>query len=121
MCAWRSGEMEALVLEGPGAIAGWRALMGPTHPPRARITAPHSLRALYGISDTRNSCHGSGLATFFCFSLTCQTVSEVFIIITMFISSLVRTDSEASAAREVKFFFPEYVLTESSRSQGLAS
>ena len=55
-----AGPMEALVLVGPDAIAAWRAAIGPTHPPRARIAAPTSFRALYGLTDTRNSFHGSG-------------------------------------------------------------
>ncbi|KAG0344162.1 Nucleoside diphosphate kinase 6 [Podila humilis] len=54
-----SGHFHALILEKPNAIADWRALIGPTHPPRARINAPGTLRALYGMTDTRNSFHGS--------------------------------------------------------------
>ena len=54
-----SGPVEALVLEGPNAVARWRALMGPTHPPRARIVAPTSIRARFGMTDTRNATHGS--------------------------------------------------------------
>ncbi|KAG0324973.1 hypothetical protein BGZ99_001187 [Dissophora globulifera] len=55
-----SGHFQALILEKPNAILDWRALMGPTHPPRARINAPNTLRALCGMTDTRNSTHGSG-------------------------------------------------------------
>ncbi|KAF9155436.1 Nucleoside diphosphate kinase 6 [Linnemannia schmuckeri] len=54
-----SGHFHALILEKPDAILGWRALIGPTHPPRARINAPDTLRSLYGMTDTRNSFHGS--------------------------------------------------------------
>jgi nucleoside-diphosphate kinase len=55
-----SGPLEALVLVGPDAIATWRATIGPTHPPRARVHAPTTLRARYGLTDTRNGFHGSG-------------------------------------------------------------
>ncbi|KAG0036306.1 Nucleoside diphosphate kinase 6 [Podila clonocystis] len=54
-----SGHFHALILEKPNAITDWRALIGPTHPPRARINAPDTLRSLYGMTDTRNSFHGS--------------------------------------------------------------
>ncbi|KAI8581153.1 hypothetical protein K450DRAFT_172657 [Umbelopsis ramanniana AG] len=54
-----SGPFMALVLSSPNAIKDWRALIGPTHPVRARINAPDTLRALYGLTDTRNSFHGS--------------------------------------------------------------
>ncbi|KAG0236988.1 nucleoside diphosphate kinase [Mortierella sp. GBAus27b] len=54
-----SGHFHVLILEKPNAILEWRALIGPTHPPRARINAPDTLRALYGMTDTRNSFHGS--------------------------------------------------------------
>ncbi|KAF9914832.1 Nucleoside diphosphate kinase 6 [Lobosporangium transversale] len=70
-----SGHFYALILEKPNAITDWRALIGPTHPPRfteshdyflpptpsARINAPDTLRSLYGMTDTRNSFHGSGI------------------------------------------------------------
>ncbi|KAI9595920.1 nucleoside diphosphate kinase [Syncephalis fuscata] len=48
-----------MVLGGEQAIARWRALIGPTHPIRARVNAPTTLRAIYGLTDTRNSFHGS--------------------------------------------------------------
>ncbi|KAF7730561.1 Nucleoside diphosphate kinase 6 [Apophysomyces ossiformis] len=54
-----SGPFEALILSSPNAIKEWRALIGPTHPCRARIHQPDTLRALYGLTDTRNSFHGS--------------------------------------------------------------
>ncbi|KXJ27753.1 Nucleoside diphosphate kinase 6 [Exaiptasia diaphana] len=71
-----SGPMMAMVLSGESAITRWRQLIGPTHSYRARDVAPHSIRALYGISDTRNVTHGS--------------------------------DSEETARKEIKFFFPEF-------------
>ncbi|KAI8385786.1 nucleoside diphosphate kinase [Blakeslea trispora] len=70
-----SGPFTAMILASPDAIKDWRALIGPTHPVRARINQPDTLRALYGLTDTRNSFHGS--------------------------------DSDASAKKEIRFFFPE--------------
>ncbi|RKP10502.1 nucleoside diphosphate kinase [Thamnocephalis sphaerospora] len=55
----RLGPFQALVLGGDDAIKRWRALIGPTHPIRARVNAPESLRSCYGLTDTRNSFHGS--------------------------------------------------------------
>ena len=60
-----SGEMEALVLAHSHAIEKWRELMGPTRPSHARSLAPHSIRAQHGLTDTRNSVHGSGLLTYY--------------------------------------------------------
>ncbi|ORE18378.1 kinase-like protein, partial [Rhizopus microsporus] len=55
-----SGPFHAMILSSPNAIKEWRSLIGPTHPVRARIHQPDTLRALYGLTDTRNSFHGSG-------------------------------------------------------------
>lgn len=54
-----SGPMTAMVLAKENGITHWRELMGPTKTYRARDIAPTSIRALYGISDTRNATHGS--------------------------------------------------------------
>ncbi|EDO30526.1 predicted protein [Nematostella vectensis] len=54
-----SGPMTAMILGRENAITHWRKLMGPTHAYKARSIAPKSIRALYGISDTRNATHGS--------------------------------------------------------------
>ncbi|CAO3637806.1 unnamed protein product [Cunninghamella blakesleeana] len=54
-----SGPFKAYILSSPNAIKEWRSLIGPTHPVRARIFQPETLRALYGLTDTRNSFHGS--------------------------------------------------------------
>ena len=51
--------MIALAIAGPNAITSWRAMMGPTKAYKARFSQPNSLRALFGISDTRNAFHGS--------------------------------------------------------------
>lgn len=54
-----SGELVAMRLARPSAIAAWRALMGPTNALQARETHPQSLRARFGVDGTRNATHGS--------------------------------------------------------------
>ncbi|KAJ2252957.1 hypothetical protein GGI13_002977 [Coemansia sp. RSA 455] len=54
-----SGPMQALALRGPQAITVWREMMGSTHPVRMRVFNGTCLRARYGLTDTRNSFHGS--------------------------------------------------------------
>lgn len=54
-----SGPMTAMILAKENGVTHWRELMGPTKTYRARDIAPTSIRALYGISDTRNATHGS--------------------------------------------------------------
>ncbi|KAJ2782958.1 hypothetical protein H4R18_001974 [Coemansia javaensis] len=54
-----SGPLIALALAGPRAIARWRAAMGATRPAVERANATASLRARFGLTDTRNSFHGS--------------------------------------------------------------
>ncbi|KNE63095.1 hypothetical protein AMAG_08263 [Allomyces macrogynus ATCC 38327] len=58
-----SGPFSAMLLRRPDpnkdAITAWRALIGPTHPVRAQVNQPQSLRAEFGLTDTRNSFHGS--------------------------------------------------------------
>ncbi|NP_001279453.1 nucleoside diphosphate kinase 6 [Callorhinchus milii] len=68
-----SGPLRAYILAHEDAIRHWRKIMGPTQVCRARYTAPHTIRGSYGLTDTRNSTHGSDcpesasreLATFF--------------------------------------------------------
>lgn len=55
-----SGPMRAYVLAREDAIRHWRELMGPTKVFRARHTSPNSIRAQFGLTDTRNTTHGSG-------------------------------------------------------------
>lgn len=55
----RSGPTEALILERDDAIAKWRNLLGPTKVFRSVYSHPESIRGLYGLTDTRNACHGS--------------------------------------------------------------
>ncbi|XP_034554885.1 nucleoside diphosphate kinase 6 [Notolabrus celidotus] len=54
-----SGPMRAYVLAREDAIRHWRELMGPTKVFRARFTSPASIRAQFGLTDTRNTTHGS--------------------------------------------------------------
>ncbi|XP_038673372.1 nucleoside diphosphate kinase 6 isoform X2 [Scyliorhinus canicula] len=55
----RSGPMRAYILAQEDAILRWRQLMGPTRVFRARYSAPESIRGNYGLTDTRNTTHGS--------------------------------------------------------------
>ncbi|XP_068998145.1 nucleoside diphosphate kinase 6 [Embiotoca jacksoni] len=54
-----SGPMRAYVLAREDAVRHWRELMGPTKVFRARYTSPASIRAQFGLTDTRNTTHGS--------------------------------------------------------------
>ena len=58
------GDMEALLLARSNAVERWRELMGPTKPALAHSLAPRSIRSLYGLTDTRNSVHGSGARSY---------------------------------------------------------
>ena len=58
-----SGPIWALELEGLGAIAGWRAMMGPTDSSKAKASAPTTLRATFGTDGTKNAVHGSDSST----------------------------------------------------------
>eukprot|EP00048_Salpingoeca_helianthica_P021883 m.15007 g.15007 ORF g.15007 m.15007 type:complete len:195 (+) comp6575_c0_seq1:151-735(+) len=54
-----SGPIVAAVLSKPGAVQGWRDLLGPTDSTKARSAAPTSIRARFGTDGTRNAAHGS--------------------------------------------------------------
>lgn len=54
-----SGPTEALILEREEAISKWRELLGPTKVFKAIHSHPDSIRGLFGLTDTRNACHGS--------------------------------------------------------------
>ena len=57
LCAYlSSGPILVMILEGNGAIALNRKLMGATNPKDAE---PNTIRKLYGISIDKNSVHGS--------------------------------------------------------------
>lgn len=71
-----SGPISTHILARENAIAEWRKLMGPTKVFKTIYDEPDSIRGKFGLSDTRNSTHGS--------------------------------DSDKTARREMKFFFPEF-------------
>ncbi|NP_001396628.1 nucleoside diphosphate kinase 6 isoform 2 [Mus musculus] len=54
-----SGPIRAYILAHKDAIQLWRTLMGPTRVFRARYIAPDSIRGSLGLTDTRNTTHGS--------------------------------------------------------------
>ncbi|KAI1284884.1 Nucleoside diphosphate kinase 6 [Halotydeus destructor] len=54
-----SGLISVHVLARENAIAHWRKLLGPTKVYRTIFDEPQSLRGMYGLTDTRNSGHGS--------------------------------------------------------------
>lgn len=56
---YSSGPIEVLVLAGDNAITKWRSLMGPTKVFKTIFSHPESIRGQFGLSDTRNACHGS--------------------------------------------------------------
>ena len=55
-----SGPIRAYILARKDAIQLWRTLMGPTRVFQARHVAPDSIRGSFGLTDTRNTTHGSG-------------------------------------------------------------
>lgn len=57
LCSFMSsGPSIAMVLEGDGAIANWREVMGATDPDQA---APGTIRSDFGTNIERNAVHGS--------------------------------------------------------------
>ncbi|XP_075285010.1 nucleoside diphosphate kinase 6 isoform X1 [Opisthocomus hoazin] len=54
-----SGPMWAYILAHENAVPFWRSLMGPTKVFQARNSVPDSIRGAYGLTDTRNTTHGS--------------------------------------------------------------
>lgn len=54
-----SGPSLALILESNNAVSKWRVLLGPTKVFKAVYEDPLSIRGSFGLTDTRNVCHGS--------------------------------------------------------------
>lgn len=50
-----------LILGKQNAISTWREIMGPTKVAKAQLTHPDTIRGKYGLTDTRNATHGSGM------------------------------------------------------------
>lgn len=71
-----SGPMRAYVLAREDAIRHWRELMGPTKVFRARHTSPTSIRAQFGLTDTRNTTHGSGKFSLYSY-LICSQINNM--------------------------------------------
>jgi len=56
-----SGPTIAFILAHPDAINAWRKLIGPTKVYKTQYEQPDSLRGQFGLTDTRNATHGSGM------------------------------------------------------------
>lgn len=54
-----SGPLSVHILTGDDVISRWRTLIGPTKVFKTQYDDPSSFRGSFGITDTRNSCHGS--------------------------------------------------------------
>ncbi|XP_046405383.1 nucleoside diphosphate kinase 6 [Ischnura elegans] len=54
-----SGPVHVHILAGVNSIILWRRILGPARVYQAKAEYPNSIRALYGVTDTRNSAHGS--------------------------------------------------------------
>lgn len=57
--SFSEGPVWVYILERRRAIETWQELMGPADPAEAHETAPHSIRARYGISTAQNTIMGS--------------------------------------------------------------
>ncbi|XP_069786749.1 nucleoside diphosphate kinase 6 isoform X3 [Narcine bancroftii] len=110
-----SGPMRAYILAHEDAITHWRQLMGPTRVFRARYSAPLSIRGELGLTDTRNTTHGSAAeAGHVCSTLALSATREPAADVNSpFLnlhsrSQAMEKDSPESAAREISFFFPDF-------------
>jgi len=54
-----SGPTMFMVLSREGAVEGWRDVIGPTDPEKAKEAAPTSLRAQFGADVLKNAVHGA--------------------------------------------------------------
>ncbi|KAJ1977807.1 hypothetical protein H4R34_003440 [Dimargaris verticillata] len=54
-----SGPVYIMTLKGDNVVNGWREIIGPTNPMKAKRDVPMSVRAKFGTMTTRNAVHGS--------------------------------------------------------------
>ena len=54
-----SGSLSVHILTGDDVISRWRKLIGSTKVLRTQFEDPTSFRGSFGVTDTRNVCHGS--------------------------------------------------------------
>ncbi|XP_069160962.1 nucleoside diphosphate kinase 6 isoform X2 [Procambarus clarkii] len=106
-----SGPTQALILAHENAIQRWRLLMGPTKVYKTKYEAPDTIRGMYGLTDTRNSTHGSATSrdpecfpSFF----AGQQLKTFAPPVTRLQTPGVPRHAEETAAKEMKFFFPEF-------------
>ena len=59
-CVIYSGSCEVMVLLRQDAISRWRTLIGPTRVFKTARSHPDTVRGMFGLTDTRNTAHGSG-------------------------------------------------------------
>lgn len=57
-----SGPVEVLILAKKNAITEWREMLGPTKVYKCVVSHPESIRGMFGLTDTRNVGHGSGIS-----------------------------------------------------------
>ena len=69
-----SGPIEALILLREDAIEHWRQLMGPTKVYKTWQSHPDSIRGTWGLTDTRNTTHGSGSYYYYYYYYSCITI-----------------------------------------------
>lgn len=60
-----SGSIDLHIIGHTNAIDLWRRMLGPTKVYHAQFKEPYCLRGMFGISDTRNVAHGSGMLDFY--------------------------------------------------------
>lgn len=92
--------------------------MGPTKVFRARHTSPDTIRGQFGLTDTRNTTHGSGINSSIVYLLDhIIMLFKIYFLIIYHLSSKVffmlflpSSDSVESAQKEIKFFFPDFCM-----------
>jgi nucleoside-diphosphate kinase len=92
-----SGPSDIYILTSPNAITKWRNLLGPTKVYQAQYSAPNSVRGKFGLSDTRNAAHGSGIE----YKVLVLPFTYSFLI-------CIISDSEESVKREIAILFKDF-------------